>query len=164
MNLYCYLRRTYIYMAMLTSVQQTQLSNLFSKVIENDEFEIMFNNYKTDNKLSIIKFMNVLKYLKYRSDNEKNNLVHEVVLDITFGYDSMVSYRVSITGIKEINDFFVSVHPDVDMNKFIKLSKLTSIPFYFIFMNVSQIIGAYRYIMGNQKVTWEKSKRRLMLS
>ena len=43
--------------------------------------------------------------------------------------------------------------------KFIKLSKLTSIPFYFIFMNVSQIIGAYRYIMGNQKVTWEKSKR-----
>ncbi len=97
-------------MAMLTSTQQTQLSNLFSKVIENDEFEIMFNNYKTDNKLSIIKFMNVLKYLKYRSDNEKNNLVHEVVLDITFGYDSMVSYRVSITGIKEINDFLNLVH------------------------------------------------------
>ena len=97
-------------MAMLTNVQQTQLSNLFSKVIENDEFEIMFNNYKTDNKLSIIKFMNVLKYLKYRSDNEKNNLLHEVVLDVTFGYDSMVSYRVSITGIKEINDFLNLVH------------------------------------------------------
>ena len=97
-------------MAMLSTQQQTQLLSLFSKVIENDEFEIMFNNYKNDNKLSIIKFMNVLKYLKYRNEHEKLKLIQETTLDVTFGYDSMVSYRISISGIKEINEFLNLVH------------------------------------------------------
>jgi SAM-dependent methyltransferase len=95
---------------MLTSSQVTQINNLLDKVNPNDEFEVMFNNYKNDNKLSIIKFMDILKYLKYRSVNEKLELKHEVILDVIFDYEPHNFYRVSIKGIKNINDFLNLVH------------------------------------------------------
>lgn len=97
-------------MVMLSSSQVTQISNLLDKIKPNDEFEIMFNNYKNDNKLSIIKFMDILKYLKYRNFNDKLELKHEVVLDVIFDYEQNNFYRVSIKGIKNINEFLNLVH------------------------------------------------------
>ena len=47
------------------------IKTLYSKISKNSEFEIMFYNYKTDNKLSLIKFMNLLNYIKFRSAEEK---------------------------------------------------------------------------------------------
>ena len=49
---------------MLSNVILTQVKNIFNKIEQNDEFEIMFNNYKANNKLSIIKFMDALKYFQ----------------------------------------------------------------------------------------------------
>jgi len=95
---------------MLTSSQITQVTNLLNKTTLNDEFEIMFNNYKNDNKLSIVQFMDILKYLRYKSDNEKLELKHEAILDIIFDYEANNMYRVSIKGIKNINDFLNLVH------------------------------------------------------
>jgi hypothetical protein len=69
-------------MVMFTNSQLTNISNLFNRTKINDEFEIMFNNYRSDNKLSIIKFMNILKYIKYRSEMDKIKLNHEIILDI----------------------------------------------------------------------------------
>lgn len=37
--------------------------------------------------------------------------------------------------------------------------KLLHIPYYFIYMHVCVIQGWFKYFSGNQKVTWEKSKR-----
>jgi len=97
-------------MVMLTNNQITNMANIFNKVTKDDEFEIMFNNYKHDNKLTLIKFMNILKYLKYRSDEEKLNLEHNTVLDVIFDYEINTIYRVSINGIKQINEFLNFVH------------------------------------------------------
>lgn len=95
---------------MLTNTQLTQINNLLNKTTVNDEFEIMFNNYKNDNKLSIIKFMDILKYLKFKSDSEKLDINHEVMLDVIYGHDANTFYRVSINGITNINDFLNLVH------------------------------------------------------
>jgi len=96
---------------MLSASQLTQINGLLDKIKPNDEFEIMFNNYKNDNKLSIIKFMDVLKYLKYRNINEKLELKHEVSLDIIFDQNEINNnYRISISGIKNINEFLNLVH------------------------------------------------------
>jgi len=95
---------------MFSDTQITQITNLLNKTKINDEFEVMFNNYKKDNKLSIIKFMNILKYIKYRSEKEKLVLRNEVILDIIFDYEINNSYRVSIYGIKNINEFLNLVH------------------------------------------------------
>ena len=37
--------------------------------------------------------------------------------------------------------------------------KIFYIPFYFVFMNYAVLVGIYRYLVGNQSVIWEKSKR-----
>jgi SAM-dependent methyltransferase len=96
---------------MLSPIQITQINNILDKIKINDEFEIMFNNYKNDNKLSIIKFMDVLKYLKYRNITEKLELKHEVILDVIFDQNEINNnYRISIYGIKNINEFLNLVH------------------------------------------------------
>lgn len=97
-------------MVMLTPAYISEIENIFKTVKENDEFEIMFNNYKTDNKLSVIKFMNILKYIKLRSNQHNIVLINEVILDIIFDYEPNKNYRVSINGIKNINDFLNLVH------------------------------------------------------
>jgi cellulose synthase/poly-beta-1,6-N-acetylglucosamine synthase-like glycosyltransferase len=33
------------------------------------------------------------------------------------------------------------------------------VPFYFVFLNVAALLGAYRYLTGRQPVTWEKVQR-----
>ena len=95
---------------MLSTTQISQIENIFNTVTENDEFEVMFNNYKTDNKLSIIKFMNVLKYIKIKSDEENLLLNHEVILDVIYEIEPNKNYRVSINGIDTINTFLNLVH------------------------------------------------------
>jgi hypothetical protein len=97
-------------MVMLSASNISQINNILNKITENNEFEVMFNNYKLDNKLSIVKFMKVLKFLKYRSDTENKIITQEVILDITFDYEINSAYRVSITGMKNINEFLNLVH------------------------------------------------------
>ena len=40
-----------------------------------------------------------------------------------------------------------------------KESPFTTIPYYFLFMNLSQIKGIFRYFKGEQSGVWEKAKR-----
>ena len=95
---------------MLSSSVITQIKSMFNKIDKNEEFEIMFNNYKSDNKLSIVKWMDVIKYLRWRSDNEKLNIVEEKSLDISYGYEPQKTYRISVIGIDNINKILNLVH------------------------------------------------------
>jgi SAM-dependent methyltransferase len=96
---------------MFNTTDIKKIKNLFDKIELNEEFEVMFNNYKLDNKLSIVKFMDILKYLKYKSEIDKLILKQTVILDIIQSIsDNHNFYRVSINGIQNINNFLNLVH------------------------------------------------------
>ena len=61
-----------------------KIKKLFNSLNKQDEFEIMFNNFRNDNKLSLNKFVNILKYLKWRSDKDDITLTSEDTLDIIY--------------------------------------------------------------------------------
>jgi hypothetical protein len=70
----------------------------------------MFNNYNNTNKQTIIKFMNVLNYAKWRSEKEKLKITNESILDIIYTPEYNSSYRISISGIEKINNILNLVH------------------------------------------------------
>lgn len=90
---------------MLTNFNIEKIKRILGNISYKDEVEIIFNNYKLDNKLSIVNFINVLKYMRLRSNNENLKMSNETSLDIFFDDEMNNKYEVSISGIKNINNF-----------------------------------------------------------
>ena len=88
----------------------SKVDKLFNSLSKNDEFEVMFNNYKKDNKLPIMDFMKILKYIKYKSDKDNYNINEITTLDVIYLSEDMSTYRVSIEGNESINNFLGLVH------------------------------------------------------
>ena len=88
-----------------------ELKTLFNKITDTSEFEIMFYNYKYNNKLPLTKFMELLNYIKYRSVNELDTkLINNTTLDISYNYANNNNYRITINEIDKINNFLNLVH------------------------------------------------------
>ena len=91
-------------------IHKSDVKKIFDNIEENDEFEIMFNNYKNNNKLLINDFMNVMKYMKWRSMTEKLELKKSFELNIQYSIDSEKVYRFVIEGEENVNNFLELVH------------------------------------------------------
>ena len=85
--------------------EKGKITKLFNSLSKNDEFELMFNNYRSDNKLELKKYIDALKYLKWSSDNNGYEIVNTNSLDISYNYENNSVYRVSINGNDRINEF-----------------------------------------------------------
>lgn len=97
---------------MLKEADKKKIQSIFQNLVESDEFEFMFNNYRKDNPLSISKYIYVLKYLSSRSKREKLKVIEEDTLDISYRYDqaSNNTYRISISGMDKINSLMNMLH------------------------------------------------------
>jgi SAM-dependent methyltransferase len=93
---------------MLTNLKKTK--QLFDKITDTSEFEVMFNNYTPKNKLSIVKFTKLLGFIKYRANEKNMKLSYETTLDVNYGQSSTNVYRITIKGIDNINKVLNMVH------------------------------------------------------
>jgi SAM-dependent methyltransferase len=93
-------------MAESLTIKSNKVLAIFKKLSKNDEFEIMFNNYKNTNTLSIIDFYRVLQYVKNNENTNKINKTIELDIIYTASYEKNIStmYRISISNMKKINE------------------------------------------------------------
>jgi hypothetical protein len=97
---------------MLSDKYRNNIKILLNKAFENKmlEFEVMFNNYRSNNKLSFIKFIDLLYFIKYRADKQKLLLIEEVTLDISYNYIDNSVYRITINSIDKINNILNNIY------------------------------------------------------
>ena len=88
----------------------TQIHNLFKNIDKTDEIEIMFNNYKEDNKLTLEEFIRVTKFIKILSKKENKNIKQNISLDIVYSENNLTKYRVTVDGLNKINQVVNLVH------------------------------------------------------
>merc|ERR1711916_396346 len=90
--------------SIFTKPEIKKIDTLYSELDKDDEFEFMFNNYN-ENPLRITNFLDILKYLTYRSKSDKLVLETSNSLDVVYNYNDKTTdvYRISVEGVENIN-------------------------------------------------------------
>jgi hypothetical protein len=90
---------------------QENIENIYDKINNKNEFEIMFFNFKNE-KMSYENYLKILKYINYKnkSDPDKLKLEHEVTLDISYSQDKNNKYRITISSLPKINKYMEMLH------------------------------------------------------
>ncbi|CAH6421376.1 mRNA capping enzyme [uncultured virus] len=91
---------------------KNEIDNLYKKISLNDEFEVMFFNYRTGmNRMGFDHFLKILEFMTYRNRTFKLKLENYTSLDIIYN-DKNISdcYRISINGIENINKYMEMLH------------------------------------------------------
>lgn len=97
-------------MTMFSPDEKNKIFNLFNKINKNSEFEVMFNNYLENNSLKLNEFINVLKYLKFKSTKNNSKLTENISLDICYTDNTKNIFRCTIDGVNNINSFLGVTH------------------------------------------------------
>jgi hypothetical protein len=89
-----------------------KLKKNYSKLENDDEFEIMFGGYNKSNHISMKKFLDIMKFLKNYSKSNKMKIEYTNTLDISYNYDknNFHTYRISIDGVDRINTLMSSLN------------------------------------------------------
>jgi len=95
---------------MIDITKNSKIINIFNKIDNETEFEVMFYNYKLDNKLSFTKFVNLLNYTAHRANKENLKIIKSTQLDIKYNSDNINSYIVTVDGIDKINKILNIIH------------------------------------------------------
>jgi SAM-dependent methyltransferase len=85
------------------------IKELFNNKKTDDEFEVMLFNF---NKipLSMEKYIAVLKFINYRAKHHKLSIEESDTLDISYVDDKFTNYRITISGIDNINNNIEQLH------------------------------------------------------
>jgi len=81
-------------------------------------------------------------------------LIANIVLVLAF--DSQLFTMILLLQLVFYGLAILSLAPAVAGSK---LGKIGKIPYYFVFMNVSVILGFFRWLKGSQSAVWEKARR-----
>ena len=92
--------------------QLAKFKKNYSNLESDDEFEIMFGGYNKSNHISMKKFLDITKFLKSYSDENKLKIKYINILNISYNYDknNFHTYRISINGIDKINTLMASLN------------------------------------------------------
>lgn len=92
--------------------QLAKFKKNYSNLESDDEFEIMFGGYNKSNHISMKKFLDITKFLKSYSDENKLKIQYTNTLDVSYNYDknNFHTYRISINGIDKINTLMASLN------------------------------------------------------
>lgn len=84
-----------------------KIDKLYHNLTKNDEFELMFFNYKQkNNTMSTINYLKILEYLSHKSRISKTPIIKTTSLDINFSNKSTrIAYRITINNIENINKY-----------------------------------------------------------
>lgn len=82
----------------------SEISDIFTNLPVNYELDVMFNNYRENNKLNVRTFMEVLRYLKTLG----KNMVEKTTMDCNYSPGVGINFRVSVEGLDEINFYKTS--------------------------------------------------------
>ena len=88
----------------------SSIQNIFKNIDKTDEVEIMFNNYRNDNKLTMEEFIRVTKMVKLLSKENNKPLKQTISLDVVYSENNLVKYRVSVETLDKINQLVNLVH------------------------------------------------------
>ena len=82
-----------------------KIKNMCKNIKFNDELEVSFGSSKKP--ISLKKFHNLLKYIKFKSLRDQLIIENSTTLDIIYSYDQKTfsTYRLTINGINQINNF-----------------------------------------------------------
>lgn len=85
------------------------VEDIFGRMNPKSEFEVMFNNYRKGNALSLERFQHILDYMNAISKAKKKKITSTSTLDVIYSPDD-TRYRVTLSGIDTINEYITMVH------------------------------------------------------
>ena len=94
----------------IQNIIDTKIDVLLNNISIGDEFEASFKT--KDYKITLEKYIILVKYLMKKSQENNMKLEEENYLNVSYNYDyqDFNNYRLTVTGAKNINDKLLNIY------------------------------------------------------